>query len=189
MEAYGGRMGTTLHDVDVVVEEITEAARAGESLGGSTSRVGALCGEVANSFDAKLVAATRARIERLMGRLDRAGSGYDELRGALEAGISSLGVTLTAIHMSRSAELRDRDRRSLKSRVTEALSAGPVRPRELAARLAVDESQVSRAFRELVRDGLVARVEAPVSELDGRAHWYALSSPAPALQRFTNAAS
>jgi len=167
-------MGTSLSDVDALVESLSAAARSGDSLAGGAEWVGSLCGEVAHSSDPKLIAATRARMQRLMGRLERAGNDNAELRGALVAEMKSLGVALTKADMTRVAERRWAVRASLKSRILQALNAGASRPRALAAELGVDESQVSRAFRDLVDEGRIEPVTPPASEVDGRAHWYAL---------------
>ena len=174
-------MGTTLSDVDALVESLTSTAQSGDSLAGSAKWVGSICGEVASTSDPKLIAATRARMQRLMGRVDREGAGYDELRGALVAELQTLGVALTKADMTRAAEQRSVARASLKARILETLKGGAVRPRVLARELGVDESQVSRAFRELAGAGRVERVEPPASEEDGRAHWYALQESTAAV--------
>ncbi|MGD0165884.1 MAG: ArsR family transcriptional regulator [Gaiellaceae bacterium] len=49
----------------------------------------------------------------------------------------------------------------IRDRILELLKTEPLRSRELAEKFACDASQVSRALRQLLQDGVVVNVPAP----------------------------
>ena len=66
---------------------------------------------------------------------------------------------------------------TLKERILERLdqSTRPLRPSDLVTTTGVGPTQVSRALRQLIRDGKVEQVDAPTTAVDDRARWYAPS--------------
>ena len=166
-------MGVTLDDVDVLVGELSDLA--GPAPDDAVVRVGGLCGEIVTTAEPQVIASTRSRIQRLMGRLERSGTLDPELRGALRAEISSLGAALTATNMQRESQRRSDERSTLRTQILAELEGGARRPRNLADMFGVDPSQISRAFRDLADEGRIVRAAPPVGESDHRARWYGLA--------------
>lgn len=99
----------------------------------------------------------------------QAESWFESLDTSLQAGrLAVLGRIAAERDAQATGALRDR--------IVARLTVEASRPRDLAKMLEVDQTQVSRALRQLIADGHVERVQAPAGDSDARAHWYAVSA-------------
>jgi DNA-binding MarR family transcriptional regulator len=101
------------------------------------------------------------------GRLRRSGHPAEDVEAQLELLDAMLEVQQTGEFMRRARV------GLLREEILEALKASPCRPRDLAARLGCDRSQISRALRALEGAQLVRRVPGSSTAGDRRAQWYA----------------
>ncbi|HEV7678233.1 MAG TPA: winged helix-turn-helix domain-containing protein [Candidatus Dormibacteraeota bacterium] len=177
-------MGATLGDVIQATEMLVQSYPDQDGRLQTVASLALLTGEVAKSSDRGLMAATRSQLGRFRRRLVAGRRGEDmqttlkvlrDLEQRLSAAIREEDVRLE--DGRRGAEITD-----LRSRIVAELEAnGVVRPREIATRLNVDPSQVSRAMRSLVEDGTVEPAPTVGGVQDRRAHFYRLAGVPAAI--------
>lgn len=125
--------------------------------------------------DVRVVAHLREHLRQLVWQCEEATESRS-LADHLKAGLESLDGVLeagqTRARMTQAEERRNRETLVLRDQILMLLERGPLRPRDLSTELGVASTQISRALRELLRNGFVTAVEAPAGDTDRRAHWY-----------------
>lgn len=136
-------------------DRLRRAAQAGDVAGAT---------EVLDRFHEQVVAAVaereRSRLAELGGQAQRLRHTLERAGGTpeLEADLRRVGRTIeiawtsAALHGTRE-EPATPPQFTVRGRVLEELRTRPSRPRDIAAALGVDRTQVSRALRELQREG------------------------------------
>jgi len=167
-------MDTTLQDIDHLVTEVVNAVEAGEVL----PELKLLSDAVADVIYAHEVAITKQTAARLESLLRFTAKSSDptavEARGAVELLLHQTTRSLNAARVEHAATLRRAQQGVLADNLIDALANhGPARTRELAARLDVHPSQISRALRQLESSGRVHVVDGPGE--DQRARYYGLN--------------
>ena len=154
--------------VDATIDDLRDALNACDSAMALAVTMN-LVAVVSVSADARLIAQTRARIDRL-----RTTQSVPEVDAAtLSQAVVALGLSLTRLRISAAAERSSREGGELAHEIRAALAV-PARPKDLIERTGADPAQVARVLRKLEDADEVERVASPVG--DGRERWYRLRS-------------
>ena len=163
----------TTRSVQSVAEALRDVIGAGDR-----GQVGSLLGQLvaeAPQGDVAEVVSLRNRVDRVARRLkdleDDPVGGY--ALGYLECADHDLARLRTRMLGEAADQRRAEEQRGLRSRVLAEL-VSPRRPGDVAAKLQVHRSQVSREIRALCEEGVVVPISPPISAHDDkRATWYA----------------
>jgi len=175
-------MGTTLQDIDHLVTEVVNAVKTGEVLP-ELKLLSDAVGEVVFAHEAAVTKQTAARLESLLRFTTKSSDpAAVEARGAVELLLHQTTRSLNAARVEHAASRRRAQQGVLADNLIETLAnQGPARTRELAARLDVHPSQISRALRQLERSGKVDVVNGPGE--DQRARYYDVNPGRAAVKR------